>query len=652
MPAHPDFSKQRPMKIIFSIFTLLLYNILLGQNSRTDANEHFQNLNFKAAIPLYQQLESKKKKSKPLFVERLAESYFSINDYENAKIWFEKFYTIKEKRVDEVTLIKYVQSLKACKEYDVANSVLKDYYSYNEQKLAAILEQERYLDSLMADTPKFNISNSEINSPLSDFAPMYYKDAIVFSSSRASEFSEDADYSWNQQPYLSILIANKNKTTGKLGEVQKFHKNIQSSFHEGTLTYSSDYKTVYFTQNYLKGNKLQLNPKGFSNMQILRGDVEGDSIVRVVSLKFNNPKYSFGHPFLTKDGKRLYFVSNMYGGFGETDIYYVDIDEDGDLGPAKNLGPTINTPGREMFPFATGQFLYFASDSHFGLGGLDIFKSKIEPTNDFGFPKNMGMPINSNMDDFALIMNDSVNTGYLSSNRANGIGDDDIYSFNKSAEMMIYKGNIVDDMTQAPVPGVTVKVYDGNKQLVTEASTDEQGNFEVALSPSTNHIFAFLKLEYKQEIKAVDNADSPNLFKDLNSTTLIPFSSFVVTEGGVEKVKVNPIFFNLNRFNITYKAAAELDKIVTFMNDFPNVKIKIEAHTDSRASDAFNLSLSNDRAKSTQDYLVYMGIDSSRIESAIGYGESRLINNCANGVPCSNEDHLANRRCDFIIIGK
>lgn len=217
---------------------------------------------------------------------------------------------------------------------------------------------------------------------------------------------------------------------------------------------------------------------------------------------------------------------------------------------------------------------------------------------------------------------------------------------------MIYKGNIVDDMTQAPVPGVTVKVYDGNKQLVTEASTDEQGNFEVALSPSTNHIFAFLKLEYKQEIKAVDNADSPNLFKDLNSTTLIPFSSFVVTEGGVEKVKVNPIFFNLNRFNITYKAAAELDKIVTFMNDFPNVKIKIEAHTDSRASDAFNLSLSNDRAKSTQDYLVYMGIDSSRIESAIGYGESRLINNCANGVPCSNEDHLANRRCDFIIIGK
>ncbi|WP_157943770.1 MULTISPECIES: OmpA family protein [Arenibacter] len=640
------------MKIILSIFALLIYNTHLAQNSRADANEYFQNLDFTEAINLYQQLESKKKKSKPLFVERLAESYFSINDYTNAKIWYEKFYALKEKKVDEETFIRYIQSLKACEEYSVANSLIKEYYSYDKQKLAIILEQEKYLDSLMAKTPKYSIRNSEINSPLSDFAPMYYKDAIVFSSSRAPEFSEDAEYSWNNQPYLSIFMADRNKTTGELNQVQKFHQNIQSSFHEGTLTYSSDYRTVYFTQNYLKGNDLQVNPKGFSNMQILRGEVEGDSIVNAVSLKFNNPKYSFGHPYLTEDGKRLFFVANMYGGFGETDIYYVDIDEDGDLGPATNLGPTINTPGREMFPFVAGQYLYFASDSHFGLGGLDIFKSKIEPINAYGIPKNLGMPINSNMDDFSFIINDSENTGYFSSNRANGKGDDDIYSFSKSAEMMMYKGNILDDLSKAPIPGVTVKVYDGNKQLVTEASTDGQGNFEVELSPSNNHIFAFLKLEYKQEIKAVNNADSPSLYQDLNSATLIPFSSFVINEGGVEKVKVNPIFFNLNRFNITYKAAAELDKIVRFMNDFPSVKIKIEAHTDSRASDEFNLQLSDNRAKSTLDYLVYMGIDASRIESAIGYGESRLINNCANGVPCSNEDHLANRRCDFIIIRK
>ncbi len=640
------------MKIILSILTLFIYNVHLAQNSRADANEYFQNLNFREAINLYQQLESKKKKSKPLFVERLAESYFNINDYANAKIWYEKLYVLKEKRVDEKTIIKYIQSLKACQEYSVANSIIKEYYNYDKQKLATILEQEKYLDSLMAEAPQYNIANSEINSPLSDFAPMYYKDAIVFSSSRAPEFSEDAEYSWNNQPYLSILTAKRDTTTGKLMDVQKFHKNIQSSYHEGTLTYSSDYKTVYFTQNYLKGNELQVNPKGFSNMQILRGEVEGDSIVNAVSLKFNNPKYSFGHPFLTEDGKRLFFVANMYGGFGETDIYYVDIDEDGKLGTATNLGPTINTSGREMFPFVAGQYLYFASDSHFGLGGLDIFKVEIESSNVYGTPKNLGTPINSNMDDFALIINDSDNTGYFSSNRANGKGDDDIYSFNKSAEMMVYKGIIIDEITKNPIAEGTIKVYDENKQLVVQANTDEQGNFEVALDPNVNHIFAFFKLEYKQEILAVNNADNPTLYKEVNQTELIPFSKYVVNEGGVEKVRVNPIFFNLNRFNITYKAAAELDKIVSFMNDFPNVKIKIEAHTDSRASDAFNLELSNNRAKSTQEYLVYMGIDPSRIESAIGYGESRLINNCANGVPCSNEDHLANRRCEFIIIGK
>ncbi|MCK0189332.1 OmpA family protein [Arenibacter sp. F20364] len=640
------------MRIILTIVALFISNIHLAQYSRSEANEYFQNLNFAKAINIYQQLESKKKKPKPFFVERLAESYFSITDYNNARIWYEKLYDLKEKKVDEATFIKYIQSLKACQEYVEANILIKDYYSYDSQKLATIRQQEKYLDSLMGEDPKYNISNAQINSPLSDFAPMYYKDAIVFSSSRAPEFSEDAEYSWNNQPYLSILMADRDTTTGQLNNVKKFHKNIQSSFHEGTLTYSPDYKTVYFTQNYLKGKDLQVNPKGFSNMQILRGDVVGDSIVRANALKFNNPKYSFGHPFLTKDGKRLFFVSNMFGGFGETDIYYVDIAEDGKLGPATNLGPTINTPGREMFPYVAGQHLYFASDSHFGLGGLDIFKSKMEPNNSYEIPKNMGMPINSNMDDFSLIINDVDHTGYFSSNRVNGKGDDDIYSFSKVAEMMPYRGNILDEVTKAPIPEVKVKVYDQEKQLVTETTTDEQGNFEVALSPDTNHIFAFFKLEYKQEIKSVNNANTPNLIKDINNTSLTPFSSFIVYEGGVEKVRANPIFFNLNRFNITYKAAEELDKIVTFMNDFPSVKIKIEAHTDSRASDAFNLELSNNRAKSTRDYLIYMGIDASRIESAIGYGESRLINNCADGVPCSIEDHLANRRCDFIIIGK
>lgn len=640
------------MKGIFTIFALLLYNIHLAQNTRAEANEYFQNLNFTEAIVLYEQLDLKKKKPRPLIVERLAESYFSISDYGNARVWYEKLYALKAKRVDEATFIKYVQSLKACGKYVEANNLIKEYYSYDVQKMAIIIAQEQYLDSLLALGPKYDIRNSEINSPLSDFAPMYHKDAIVFSSSRAPEFSEDVDYSWNNQPYLSILMANRDTISGKLSAVRKFHKNIQSSFHEGTLTYSSDYKTVYFTQNYLKDNDLLVNPKGFSNMRIFRGDVTGDSIVNAVPLKFNNPKYSFGHPFLTKDGKRLYFVSNKYGGFGETDIYYVDIKEDGKLGPAINLGPTINTPGREMFPYVDGQNLYFASDSHFGLGGLDIFKSEIDSTNSYGTPKNMGKPINSNRDDFALITNDFENTGYFSSNRTNGKGDDDIYSFSKVAELMSYKGRILDEEIKAPIPGVKVKVYDREKQLITETTTDLLGNYEVALPTNGNHIIAFFKTEYKQEIQAVNHAESPNLYQDINTTHLTPFSSYVINEGGVEKIRANPIFFNLNRFNITYKAAKELDKIVTFMNAFPSVKIKIEAHTDSRASDAFNLKLSNNRAKSTRDYLIYMGIDASRIESAIGYGESRLINHCANGVPCSNEDHLANRRCDFIIIGK
>ncbi len=640
------------MKTLLSLFALFLFSTGLSQHTREEANMFFQNLNFKEAIDSYQQLLSKKKRPKPLFVERLAESYFNISDYTNARLWYDTLYTLKDTRIDEKTLIKYVQSLKACEEYSTANRLLKKHYRYNSQKLETLLAQEAYLDSLMAEKPKYSLSNSEINSPLSDFAPMYYKDRIIFSSNREARTAEDNNYSWNNQPYLAILTAYRDSTTGVLSNVQQFHDNIQSSYHEGTLSYSSDYKTIYYTQNYLKNNELQLNPKGFSNMQILRGDVVGDSIVNAVALKFNNPKYSFGHPFLTADGKRLFFVSNMFGGFGETDIYYVEINENGKIGPPINLGPIINTPGREMFPYVTGNNLYFASDAHFGLGGLDIFKSEIKADKNFGMPKNLGEPVNSNRDDFALIINQVENRGYLSSNRENGKGDDDIYSFKELLNTFNYKGIVKDDMTNTPISQVVVKAYNKEKQLVAETSSNNEGYFEMSLPPNSNHTLAFFKLEYKQEIRKLNHADTPLSFKDTDTIPMTSFSNFVIKEDGVEKINVNPIFFNLNRYNITYKAAKELDRIVNFMKSFPNVKIKIEAHTDSRASDKFNLELSGNRARSTYNYLVQMGIAPERIASAIGYGESRLLNKCSNGVPCSNAEHLANRRCDFIIIGK
>ncbi len=214
------------MKLLLSIFALFLCNVHWAQYSRSEANEHFQNLNFKKAITIYHHLESEKKRSRPLFVERLAESYFNINDYTNAKIWYQKLYELKDKRVGEAIFIKYVQSLKAGQEYEAANSLIKEYYDYDQQKLATILEQEKYLDSLMVQKPGYQISNMEINSPFSDFAPMYYKDALVFSSSRTPMLSEDAMYSWNNQPYLSILTAKRDKSTGELSDVQKFHNNI------------------------------------------------------------------------------------------------------------------------------------------------------------------------------------------------------------------------------------------------------------------------------------------------------------------------------------------------------------------------------------------------------------------------------------------
>ena len=401
--------------------------------------------------------------------------------------------------------------------------------------------------------------------------------------------------------------------------------------------------------------KLLLDKSKINNFQIIKGSIEDGKLTETEKVPFNSKNYSVGHPSVSEDGKWLFFASDMPGGYGETDLYVVQLSENQIISDPQNLGPTINTIGNELFPFFKNGTLYFSSDGHYGWGDLDIYESKFSGTLNFSEPKNLGSPINSNKDDFCYIVDATDSFGYFSSNRSNGKGDDDIYFFTKAKPEcnQIVSGKVIDTKTKAPINGATITVLDMFDDTVIKTETDSVGNYGFKLSCDKKVKVVASKINYSTDERHVKaNGKDGEEIKDIDFELTNYNDVIVVDKKGKEKIKIEPIFFNYDKWDITPQAIVELDKVVFVLQKFPAVKIIIESHTDSRGKDSYNLKLSDSRAKATQTYILSKGIDASRIESAIGYGESRLTNKCKNGVKCPEEEHFKNRRSDFIVIQK
>jgi len=337
----------------------------------------------------------------------------------------------------------------------------------------------------------------------------------------------------------------------------------------------------------------------------------------------------------------------MPGGFGQTDIYVVDIKEDGSFGEVRNLGPKINTEGREMFPYIDkDNILYFSSDTHPGYGKLDIFASKIFD-NTVSTPINLEEPVNSIEDDFAFIIDDERDRGFYSSNREEGKGDDDIYSFLANPGLYIHcdqdiTGIVRSESSGDPIAGATVELKDESGEILETVSAGSDGSytFKGRLCDSPFVVVGMNKgyLNDERTVRTVNDIDVGPLKVDLN----LP-DQFVSN-----KVNINTIYFDFDKYNIRPDAAKELDKVVQVMNEYPELLIEAGSHTDSRGRDKYNQKLSEKRAKATVDYIVSKGIEASRITYQ-GYGETRLVNDCADGKKCSDEEHQMNRRTEFTI---
>jgi outer membrane protein OmpA-like peptidoglycan-associated protein len=345
----------------------------------------------------------------------------------------------------------------------------------------------------------------------------------------------------------------------------------------------------------------------------------------------------------------------MPGALGLSDIYVVNINKDGTFGEPLNLGDQINTEGRDTFPFMSKNGdLYFASDGHLGLGGLDIFVCTDINNATKENIYNVGKPLNSAKDDFAFIIDDESKIGYFTSNRKDGRGSDDIYKLvqleplNISCETLV-SGTVKNKETGEIIPDASVIVYNDKSQTIKELNSDSNGQFSFELDCGEETFTAIgTKENFKQGTETF-TVESKEAEVKLN-LELVPEET--VAEIGTDLAKLldlNPIYFDYDKSFIRADARVELEKVFAYMKEYPTVKIDVRSHTDSRGRDSYNLSLSDRRNKSTIKYLIERGINTGRITGR-GYGETQLLNKCSNRIKCTDEEHQLNRRSEFIVI--
>jgi outer membrane protein OmpA-like peptidoglycan-associated protein len=713
------------------------------------ANDYYDKLSYALAIENYVDLLSSDLANSEMKA-KLAHSYYNVNDLVNA----EKFYNeaIKMGSIPTDHYFYFSLTLKQVGKYQESDKWMDSFYekSKSDKRAISFSNNRSYLEKIEKEGVHFSISNAAFNSSASDFGgyQSLKKGEVYFVSGRRNTLIQN-NWMWNDSRFLDLFTIDSNDK-----KAPKLVSKANTTFHEGPLCFNKDESLVYFTRNNISKGKSRRDSKGIQNLKLYVAKVDKNgNWSEIKELSINSKDYSVGHPVVSSDGKTLFFVSDMPGGVGGADLYRASINADGSLGTPVNLGKDINTEGQEMFPWISPDGLFFfSSNGHVGLGGLDVFVMTMD-SQSFSFDNltNVGRPLNSQNDDFAISFNQDGKTGYFSSNRADGKGDDDIYAFTLTKPFIFsvkLTVTVADNTTNVILPESKVYLKDETGKIIQTATVDANGKVTFKIEPNKSYTISASKIEYIDNVTSISTGnlttssiealvkldkkkgaslyglitdkntkaviqdalvtitdkktgavvfegktsqagdfskalESVKLNETLNYTVTlkkegylsktVDFSKLVTTlevinihenldvsltkvEVGSDLAKlvdVNPIYFDMSKYNIRKDAAIELDKIVKIMNEYPSMIIELGSHTDCRGTIQQNQTLSDNRAKASADYIKSKISNPERI-SGKGYGEAKLVSDCpCEGTvksKCSEEEHQKNRRTEFIII--
>ncbi|MFW0738642.1 OmpA family protein [Flavobacterium sp. T12S277] len=642
----------KSQKILYTLSFLLLFLNTIAQTGKINyADAKYEKYAYIDAIKIYENVADKGYKDEKMF-QRLGNSYYFNGELVKALKWYDELFAMNEQQEPEY-LYRYAQCLKAAGNYTKADATLEKFNQKQATDKRGVLFEtnKNYLSAIKANSGRFEIADAGINSKYSDYGSTIFDNKLVFTSARDTGGVAKKNFKWTNSSFTNLYTAEM-LPDGSIGTPQRFQKKVNTKFNESTPVFTKDGQTMYFTRNNFLNGKRGRDEKKVTLLKLYKANLIEGEWKNIEALPFNSDQYSVAHPTLSLDEKTLYFASDMPGTLGQSDLFKVTINGDGSFGKPQNLGAAINTEGRETFPFISeDNELYFATDGRPGLGGLDVFVAKINKEGTFEEIQNIGEPINSPQDDFAFVINSKNRNGFFSSNRDNGHGLDDVYRFTERRKLNCEQellGTITDLETNVVLSNTKVALFDENFQAVAEVVSDEKGNYIFPnVKCGKNYFVRASKTDYEsKETPVTINRNSGK------TTLLIQLEKRVKPIGvGTDLAKtldIPIIYFDLDKATIKKESAYQLEKIIEILKQYPTLKLDIRSHTDSRQTLKYNQVLSDKRAKSTRNWLIQKGVDSTRL-TAKGYGETQLVNQCSDGVKCTEEEHERNRRSEFVI---
>ncbi len=696
--------KKSKIILLLCLFISLIASRLSAQDNtreKTAADKEYEAYNFKNAISGYLNEDT----TNVFVIGRLANAYRLVKSYEEAEKWYTKLIGLKAD--DKEVLVQYAEVLANNGQYETAEKWYRKYLELNNTSSNNnnnVAKSYQDLASFFVDSAAWKVNYLSINTDRDEFSPAYFGRGLIFTTNRSHSLLTKRVFGWDQMPFTDLFLApdtslvkvlireavnddegielrkvvyndddtrqtandsktlasydppkvkNSNFSNTSPTKVRPLSRTINSKYHDGPATLPLDqYSMMFNRNNYYKGKEGE-SKEGVNMLKIYMSNYVGGQWFNLKEFKYNNDEYSTGHPALSPAGDVLYFVSNMPGGFGGSDIYMCKKDAEKGWTEPKNLGPAVNTTGNEMFPYVDYyEDLYFSSDGWTGLGGLDIFYVKTELNLPIGKPKNLGYPVNSTKDDFGIIMMPDKKNGYLSSNR---LLSDDIYKFNYKPIEINLKGSVAVKNKlglNEVVKGAKVRLRAINQ--LDSVLTPSNGSFKWDLNPHTDYEIEVTKEGYATQRLAI-TTKGVTQSKTLEANVVLQKieapqqSTLANCDSLKKKFFVENIYYDLDKYAITKRSEITLTNLIKILKENPGASLIISSHTDSRASGSYNVRLSNRRSQTVKQYLVSKGIEDSRMETQY-FGESRLVNKCKDGEYCPEDLQQLNRRTEFFIV--